>query len=137
VHTVFGGGDEPHSCDGKRSIRLSCRPGTLKRAFTNLIENALKYGHLAKVSLEATADTVLIVIRDEGPGIPVEHQDKVFLPFYRVEGSRARSTAGRGVGLSIVKTVSDAHDGQIKLRNMPGRGREVIISIPRRVNVSN
>lgn len=133
VHTVFGGGDEPHSFDSKRSIRLSCRPGTLKRAFTNLIENALKYGHRAKVDLEATADTVLVTIRDDGPGIPVEHQDKVFLPFYRVEGSRARTTGGSGLGLSIVKTVIDAHDGQIQLRNMPGRGLEVIISLPRKV----
>ncbi|RCK47218.1 MULTISPECIES: cell wall metabolism sensor histidine kinase WalK [Thalassospira] len=133
VHTVFGGGDEPHSFEGKRSIRITCRPGTLKRAFTNLIENALKYGYRAKVSLEATADNVLVTIRDEGPGIPVEHQDKVFLPFYRVEGSRARSTGGSGLGLSIVKTVIDAHDGKISLRNMPGKGLEVIISLPRRV----
>ena len=136
VHTVFGGGDEPHSFGGKRSIRLSCRPGTLKRAFTNLIENSLKYGHRAKVSLEATADTVLVTIRDEGPGIPDEHQDKVFLPFYRVEGSRARKTGGSGLGLSIVKTVVDAHDGHIALRNMPGTGLEVIISLPRRVTVN-
>ena len=136
VHTVFGGGDEPHSFGGKRSIRLSCRPGTLKRAFTNLIENALKYGHRAKVSLEATADTVLVTIRDEGPGIPDEHQDKVFLPFYRVEGSRARKTGGSGLGLSIVKTVVDAHDGHIALRNMPGTGLEVIISLSRRVTVN-
>ena len=115
---------------------MSCRPGTLKRAFTNLIENSLKYGHRAKVSLEATADTVLVTIRDEGPGIPDEHQDKVFLPFYRVEGSRARKTGGSGLGLSIVKTVVDAHDGHIALRNMPGRGLEVIISLPRRVTVN-
>ena len=133
VHTVFGGNDDAHSFEGKRTIRLSCRPGTLKRAFTNLIENALKYGHRANVSLEATADTVLVTIRDEGPGIPVEHQDKVFLPFYRVEGSRARSTGGSGLGLSIVKTVIDAHDGRIELRNMPGKGLEVIVSLPRRV----
>jgi signal transduction histidine kinase len=137
VHTVFGGGDEPHSFDGKRSIRLTCRPGTLKRAFTNLIENALKYGHCAKVSLEATADNVVVTIHDEGPGIPVEHQDKVFLPFYRVEGSRARSTGGSGLGLSIVKTVIDAHDGRISLRNLPDKGLEVIISLPRRVNGGN
>ncbi|HAY48153.1 MAG TPA: two-component sensor histidine kinase, partial [Thalassospira sp.] len=84
-------------------------------------------GHRAKVSLEATADNVLVTIRDEGPGIPVEHQDKVFLPFYRVEGSRARSTGGSGLGLSIVKTVIDAHDGRISLRNMPGKGLEVTI----------
>lgn len=133
VHTVFGGGDDAHSFDGKRSIRLSCRPGTLKRAFTNLIENALKYGHRADVSLEATADTVLVTIRDEGPGIPIDHQDKVFLPFYRIEGSRARSTGGSGLGLSIVKTVIDAHDGHIVLRNMPGKGLEVLVSLPRRV----
>ena len=133
VHTVFGGNDDAHSFEGKRSIRLSCRPGTLKRAFTNLIENALKYGHRANVSLEATADTVIVTIRDEGPGIPVEHQDKVFLPFYRVEGSRARSTGGSGLGLSIVKTVIDAHDGRIELRNMPGKGLEVIVVLQRRV----
>lgn len=134
VHTVFGGGDEAHSFGDKRSIRLTCRPGTLKRAFTNLIENALKYGYRAYVSLDATADTVLVSIRDEGPGIVAEHQEDVFLPFFRVEGSRARTTGGSGLGLSIVKTVIDAHDGTIRLRNLPRRGLEVTIALPRRVD---
>ncbi|MFH1803365.1 MAG: ATP-binding protein [Pseudomonadota bacterium] len=134
VHTVFGGGDEAHSFGDKRSIRLTCRAGTLKRAFTNLIENALKYGHRAYVSLDATADRVMVTVCDEGPGIPEDEQEKVFLPFYRVEGSRARSTGGSGLGLSIVKTVIDAHEGDISLRNLPRRGLQVTITLPRRVS---
>ena len=62
---------------------------------------------------------------------------RFFLPFYRVEGSRARSTGGSGLGLSIVKTVIDAHDGRISLRNMPGKGLEVTISLPRRIIAAN
>ncbi|OSQ37985.1 histidine kinase [Thalassospira mesophila] len=136
VNTVFGSKtDAAHSFGDKRSIRLTCRAGTLKRAFTNLINNALKYGHRAYVSLDATADDVIVVIHDEGPGIPEDEQDKVFLPFYRVEGSRARSTGGSGLGLSIVKTVIDAHEGHIALNNMPRRGLQVIIRLPRKVQM--
>jgi hypothetical protein len=62
VNTVFGSKTEvAHSFGDKRSIRLTCRAGTLKRAFTNLINNALKYGHRAYVSLDATADEVIVI----------------------------------------------------------------------------
>lgn len=134
VQTIFGGKRGAHSFLDKRQIRILCRPGTLRRAFTNLIENALKYGHCAKVSLDASADYVWVTIRDEGPGINEAFHEKVFLPFYRLETSRARATGGSGLGLAIVKTVIDAHDGKIGLRNMPNhQGLEVTIELPRRV----
>lgn len=135
VHTVFGGQDGvAHAFADKRSIRLTCRPASLRRAFINLIENALKYGHRAYVSLDATADNVTVVVSDEGQGIPEDEREKVFLPFYRMERSRARSTGGSGLGLAIVKTVIEAHEGDVGLRNLPQRGLEVTIRLPRRVS---
>ena len=77
--------------------------------------------------------SVHVTVWDERPESLIEHQDKVFLQFYRLDGSRACSTGGSGLGLSIVKTVIDAHDGRVELRNMPGKGLEVIVSLPPRV----
>ncbi|RCK52478.1 histidine kinase [Thalassospira profundimaris] len=134
VNTIFGGKNvEAHAFRDKRSIRLTCRAGTLRRAFTNLINNALKYGHRAYISLDATADEVIVQVRDDGPGIAESEQEKVFLPFYRVEGSRARTTGGSGLGLSIVKTVIDAHEGTITLTNLPKQGLAVEVRLPRKV----
>ena len=73
-----------------------------------------------------------IVIADEGPGIPADQLDQVFEPFYRIEGSRSRDTGGVGLGLSLARDIARAHGGDIVLRNRPGGGLEVILTLPRR-----
>ncbi|TCS60953.1 sensor histidine kinase [Varunaivibrio sulfuroxidans] len=133
VHTVFGGQSDAVAFDGKRNIRILCRPAGLRRAFVNLIENALKYGREARVAIDATADEIIVTVSDKGMGIPEDEWDNVFLPFYRVEGSRARATGGSGLGLAIVKSVIDAHDGRIILENKPEGGLTVTVRLPRRV----
>jgi signal transduction histidine kinase len=107
------------------------RPHALKRCFANLIENAVKYGGSAVVSLSDHGDRLQIRIRDRGPGIPEAELDKVFDPFYRLERSRSRETGGTGLGLSIARNVVRAHGGDLVLQNVPDGGLEAVVSLPR------
>lgn len=103
---------------------------TLKRAFANLINNAVKYGQIAEVFLKQKDNLVTIEIRDNGPGIPEADLLKVFEPFYRVDQSRSRKTGGTGLGLTIARDTIIAHDGEIVLMNLPGGGFKVIVTLP-------
>jgi signal transduction histidine kinase len=114
-----------------RWVLLECRPIALRRALGNLIENAVKYGTAARVSLELEPERVVIFIDDEGPGIPEERQEDVFQPFHRLEDSRNRETGGTGLGLAVARTIVRAHGGDIRLRNRPGGGLRVELALPR------
>jgi len=94
----------------------------LKRALANLVENAVKYGHSAEISLTGDGQGVQITIDDRGPGIPAAEMDNVFRPFFRLEGSRSRDTGGTGLGLSVANDIVRAHGGEIRLENRPAAG---------------
>jgi signal transduction histidine kinase len=118
-------------CDPPTGIIYRCRPNGLQRALTNLIENAVKYGDVAKVELRKTPANVEFVITDSGPGIPEAELDKVFAPFYRVEKSRNAETGGAGLGLSVTRSVIDKLGGVIELKNLSEGGLQVRILLPR------
>jgi signal transduction histidine kinase len=107
------------------------RPQALKRCLANLLENAIKYGKSARVIVDDNSERLQISIHDEGPGLPPDQLEKVFEPFYRVEGSRNRDTGGTGLGLAIAKNVVELHGGRITLRNRAEGGLEVILLLPR------
>jgi signal transduction histidine kinase len=96
---------------------MSCRPVGLKRALRNLIENAVAYGHRARVALEETPDGFAILVDDDGPGIPEQDHERVFGPFVRLEESRSRETGGIGIGMAIARSIIRAHGGDITLEN--------------------
>lgn len=106
---------------------------SLKRCLQNLLENAIRYGKSAHIEVMDTPARLRIAIRDHGPGIPDHLLKQVFEPFYRVETSRNADTGGSGLGLSIAKTIVEAHDGKIHLRNMAAGGLEVLIDLPRQL----
>jgi len=110
-------------------LRFPCRRIALKRALTNLVENAVKYGGGARVALQGTTDAVLIVVDDEGPGIPPDKLEMVFMPFYRLD--EARSEGGVGLGLSIAQAIVQGHGGDIRLENRAEGGLRVSVSLPR------
>jgi signal transduction histidine kinase len=120
----------PVAMEPTEPIVVECQPGALKRAVTNLLENALKYGERALVGVTAKTKALEIEINDDGPGIPEEELVRVFQPFYRVEGSRSRETGGTGLGLAIALAVVQAHDGQLKLSNRPEGGLRACIMLP-------
>lgn len=132
VRTIFGGGGPtPDRFDQPRPLRLSGRPSSLRRAFANLIDNALKYGGRAYVSVDADSAEIIVDVCDDGPGIPDSELQNVFKPFVRLEGSRNRKTGGSGLGLSIVKSIIEAHQGRIELSNRPDGGLRVRVTLPR------
>ena len=106
------------------------REQALKRAMTNIIGNAFKYGKTVSVDLESNDRKMEIAVDDDGPGIPADKREEVFKAFYRLEESRNKETGGVGLGLSIAKDVITSHGGKIELQDSPIGGLRVLISIP-------
>lgn len=121
----------PVEMEPSEPLVMECRPMALKRALTNLIDNAIKYGKTARVAINMTPTSVTITVDDEGLGIPETELTRVFEPFYRVEGSRNRDTGGVGLGLAIALSAVEAHGGQLTLRNRPGGGLSAVVTLPR------
>jgi len=115
-----------------RSLELEIRPGALERAITNLIENARKYAHTAILTLEVDHDNdwVVLMLDDDGPGIPPERYEDAFKPFQRLEASRNRKTGGTGLGLAIAQDIILGHGGSIVLDRSPQGGLRVLIHLP-------
>ena len=111
------------------AINYRCRPDALRRAIRNLIENAVRYGECARVSVLLTAKSVDIAVEDDGPGIPDEVMEQVFAPFYRLEDSRNRETGGVGLGLSIARAIARHHGGDVVLGNR-AKGLQATICLP-------
>jgi signal transduction histidine kinase len=109
---------------------ISCRPGAMRRAFSNLIDNAVKYGGRADVRLAVETGHAIVTIDDDGPGIPEGELEQVFAPFYRLEPSRSRDTGGVGLGLAVAKTIIHAHGGEIQLINRASGGLRASVSLP-------
>ena len=106
------------------------RPQALKRLFTNLIANAVKFGSRADLVVEDGPE-LTIRVRDRGPGIPEEELERVFEPFYRLDSSRNRDSGGTGLGLSIARDIAQAHGGTLTLHNLPEGGLEATLALPR------
>lgn len=107
------------------------RPGALKRCLANLLDNAIKYGSSARVGVDDNDERLEIRIRDAGPGIPEPELERVFEPYYRVEGSRNRATGGAGLGLTIARGIAETHGGSLSLHNRAEGGLEARLTLPR------
>jgi signal transduction histidine kinase len=118
------------SYSGRRGIDVPCRPTLVRRAVANLIDNAVKYGGGARVGIVHDGDRVMIVVDDDGPGIPPEEHEKVFAPFYRRAPARDPAKAGVGLGLSITRTVAREHGGDVTLKNRDNGGLSALIELP-------
>lgn len=110
------------ACRGPEQIRLFCRPDSMHRMLTNLIDNALQYGERVVVSTAVDADTIRIEVIDDGPGIPEERLADVVEPFVRLDASRGGSPGSVGLGLSIVYEIVQAHGGTFTLVNRQPSG---------------
>ncbi|AHE68065.1 sensor histidine kinase [Legionella oakridgensis] len=106
------------------------RVSQLKRAFSNLINNAIYYGQSALIHLQQFDHQIEVTISDKGPGLSEKEMEQVFMPFYRGEQSRSRATGGTGLGLTIAKEIIQAHQGTITLTNRVQGGLQVTVSLP-------
>lgn len=119
------------SCTVTERIVYPCRPTSLRRAFSNLIQNAATYGARARISLATTDDNdIQVIIDDDGSGIPDAEHEHVFEPFVRLEGSRSSKTGGVGLGMAIARDIILRHGGQVKLSNRDEGGLRVTILLP-------
>ncbi|MEG0754979.1 MAG: HAMP domain-containing sensor histidine kinase [Oscillospiraceae bacterium] len=124
------------SLTGDAAIRGNDR--LILRALFNLAENAVKYGKVdGHILLEAeTAENAAIVrISDDGPGIPQEHHDQIFEPFYRIDKSRSRTMGGAGLGLPMTRAITERHRGRIVLTENPDGGATFTLTFPSAANV--
>jgi len=106
------------------------RPHLFMRLLRNLIENAVKYGLRARVSVEALPDALAIQIDDDGPGFPAGTVDRLMKPFERLDMSRNSTVGGSGLGLSIAKMIADSHRASLEFRNRSEGGFRVSIRLP-------
>ena len=127
----LAGAGRPASCDGPRRLAVSGRPVALRRLVENLLDNALRYGGEARAALQRLDEgRVEILVDDRGPGIPEALRERVFDPFFRVDGSRSRETGGSGLGLAVVRAIVQRHGGTIRLEDRPGGGLRVRVILP-------
>jgi signal transduction histidine kinase len=106
------------------------RPIGLRRAFGNLVDNAVKYGVRPEMELRCGASDVRVTIADHGPGIPTDSLETVFAPFQRLEPSRNRNTGGMGLGLTAARAVFRAHGGDVTLSIAQGGGLVATVVLP-------
>ena len=121
--------------EGTATSPYTGRLTALRRALQNLIDNAIKYGHGARIRIEDDGATLRLIVEDDGPGIAPAELDRVTEPFYRPDASRSRETGGVGLGLSIVKDIARLHGGEILLANRAQGGLRATLVLPRRPKV--
>lgn len=105
-------------------------PLALRRAVSNLIDNALKYGGSARLQLYRDGENVVLAVDDDGPGIDQARENELFLPFARGDESRNRDTGGIGLGLSVAHAVVLDHGGTLRLHNRSEGGLRALMTLP-------
>jgi len=116
--------------DGHAAI-VEAQPGALRRALSNLLNNAVRYGERAQVQVSSGGEGVHVDIDDAGPGIPHDQLEAVFQPFYRLDSSRSRETGGTGLGLYIARDLLQRQRGTLTLANRREGGLRASIFLPR------
>jgi signal transduction histidine kinase/FixJ family two-component response regulator/putative methionine-R-sulfoxide reductase with GAF domain len=112
-------------------------PYQLRQAIGNLVENGVKYtnaGTSVHIQALPSADTVRLMVTDHGGGIPLKEQEKIFDRFYR--GPSQRNTQGTGLGLALVRSIADAHGGQVQVESQENAGTTFILALPTVTKVS-
>jgi heavy metal sensor kinase len=112
-------------CEAPESVIIEGDRSRLKQVVVNLLDNAIKYTpDGGRITLKITRENgyAMLDVADEGVGIPAEALPHVFKRFFRVDGSRSRDRGGVGLGLSIVKSICDAHGARVDVSSVPGRG---------------
>ena len=124
---------EPYLATGRVTVQGAAlwpypgKPLALKRCMGNLIDNALKYGRKAHLSIEDDDRAFVLHVDDEGPGVPEQRLEQVFEPHFRLAGQQQ----GYGLGLGIARNIAHSHGGEVSLRNLREGGLRVTLTLPR------
>jgi two-component system sensor histidine kinase CpxA len=126
-------------CEILDELPVNGDPGLLRSAIENVVRNATRYsgqGTIVKIRAQrnrhGALDEAVIRVSDSGPGVPEEQLGKIFMPFYRIDDARGRSTGGVGLGLAITEQAIRLHGGSVAASNLPEGGLRVEIRIPMR-----
>jgi signal transduction histidine kinase len=131
-------GNETAASDTTQSVTVQGSPRLLRRLIRNLLENARRYSSGA-VSLELSQQRgkghamAIIKVNDRGPGVPASQRERIFEPFYRLPGASERE-GGVGLGLALVKSISQRHGGSVRCEARPGGGASFIVELPMDAN---
>lgn len=113
--------------------QLQLDPLRIEQVFGNLLGNALRYtpqGGTIRIGLTPSSRSVMLTVRDSGPGIPPDSMDRIFERFYRGDKSRSRSEGGSGLGLAIARQLARAHGGDLRATNHPQGGAQLTLVLP-------
>ena len=121
--------------DSAHSLTVQGSPRLLRRLIRNLLENARRYSvgdislELAQEQLAGTGQRAIIKVHDRGPGVPTGQRERIFEPFYRLPGASERE-GGVGLGLALVKSISERHGGTVRCEARPGGGASFVVELP-------
>jgi signal transduction histidine kinase len=104
-------------------------PVALQRLFSNLVDNAVKYGGEARINVRQDGGAAVVEIADAGPGLSPDELVRVFQPFYRTDASRNLDNGGVGLGLPIARSTARAHGGDVELKSEAG-GTTAVVTLP-------
>ena len=112
------------------NIEIQGRKNLIRRSIANVIENGLSYGNKVFIELKKSVGNAVIIIEDDGPGVPKKEYENIFKPFYRIDKSRSLNKSGVGLGLSIAQDIVKSHGGNIVLSESKHKGLSVKITLP-------
>jgi heavy metal sensor kinase len=119
--------------DAESNLTVTADRLVLREAITNVLDNAIKYGpqgSTVSIRVARNGQHALLAVGDEGPGVPVEHRDRIFHRFFRIDEARSRERGGAGLGLSIARWAVETHGGRITVHERAGGGAEFRIHLP-------
>lgn len=122
-------GGQVEIAEGAAPVTVDGDPVALQRLFSNLVDNAVKYGGEARIHVRQAGDAAVVEIVDAGPGLSPDELGRVFQPFYRTDASRNLDNGGVGLGLPIARSTARAHGGDVELRSKPG-GTTAVVTLP-------
>jgi len=120
----------PVSLTATEKAPVACRPVLFRRALRNLIDNAIAYGGVARLTVSRSGSDVFVKVEDDGPGMSAEALGSAADPFYRGDASRNRTTGGAGLGLTLAEAIAKAHGGALVLTNRTPNGLSASIKLP-------
>ena len=127
---VAGTIDPPIEVTGPDTAIVHGRPLALKRALSNLLENAGHYADTARVTINDGPHAVEIIVDDDGPGISKDKREDAFRPFSRLDDSRSQNVSGTGLGLTLARDTARAHGGDLRLGDSPMGGLRTVLRLP-------
>ena len=122
--------EEPIALNINGNLQIPLKINALKRAITNIVNNAIQYGSSVNIHADKKNGIIEILVDDSGPGIPKNQREDVFKPFYRLDNSRSPDRGGTGLGLTIARDSVRAHGGDLVLESSPSGGTRAKLRLP-------